>query len=393
MTTMAAATPKPASDADGKVAEAGEEEKPASVRAAEAIAEAEMAAAEQAKALAAAQALALKAARAQAQAEKAAREAAEAEEAALREAQQDFPTISFAEQLRQAEEAKARERNEAERKAERMAGPHNTSAPLLGPAASSQFGWQAQQQTKRDERRSNTSDEDRPFRSDRPRADQVTSWRRSEEPAKEPAPRGLAFVPAPKPERVAWAATGRPPADGQQRSPPSQSPPQPASPLLTASPTAPAAWSRAEPQPPVMPMRVLSAGSGGADRGQAPAPASGRTAWQSDVSATSKPTLQQIQAQEEVRLLTPGPNHHPRPHPEPQPRSKHTSRRGSFCGAHPRTPSPWPRPGTPPDPLSPPSLLPGTWPPPARPLPAPLAPLAPHAPRAPLACSHFPDLP
>ena len=59
MTTMAAATPKPASDADGKVAEAGEEEKPASVRAAEAIAEAEMAAAEQAKALAAAQALAL----------------------------------------------------------------------------------------------------------------------------------------------------------------------------------------------------------------------------------------------------------------------------------------------------------------------------------------------
>lgn len=76
------------------------------LRAAEAVAEAELAAAEQAKALAAAQSLALRAARAQAQAEQAAREAAEAEEAALREAEQSFPTISFAEQLRQVEETK-----------------------------------------------------------------------------------------------------------------------------------------------------------------------------------------------------------------------------------------------------------------------------------------------
>ena len=173
-----------------------DEEVHPSVRAAEAVAEAEMAAAEQAKALAAAQALAVRAARAQAEAERAAREAAEAEEAALEELDSEFPTVSVSEHHRlmqeRAEKARAKERLQASNAS--RAGPFSvepSNEPLFGPVSSSMLGHRAIQQE---------MNRQQPTEPALGRADAATEWRRRDPEPETPK----LFVPAPKPEKSAW---------------------------------------------------------------------------------------------------------------------------------------------------------------------------------------------
>jgi len=270
--------------------------KPASVRAAEAIAEAELAAAEQARALAAAQELALKAAQAQAQAEQAAREAAEAEEAAMREAQQDFPKITFAEQLREVEEAKEaaitrvevhRRNHGAGHERECSINAHSRpSGPLkLQPRGAQQHrnGWH-----------SHASDGDHHHHATTheavSRADQATCWRRTKN---EPCSGQLhvkLLASSPKPERLAW--NDMPLAASKHSSSPSDSRAS-ASTLLVSSTSQVVAGACSLAGPP-------QAGAAGVLTATAGSSTSRNQAWHASVEAASKPqTLEQIQAQEE----------------------------------------------------------------------------------------------
>ena len=215
----------------------------------------------------------------------------------MREAQQDFPKITFAEQLREVEEAKEaaitrvevhRRNHGAGHERECNINAHSRpSGPLkLQPRGAQQHrnGWH-----------SHASDGDHHHHATTheavSRADQATCWRRTKN---EPCSGQLhvkLLASSPKPERLAW--NDMPLAASKHSSSPSDSRAS-ASTLLVSSTSQVVAGACSLAGPP-------QAGAAGVLTATAGSSTSRNQAWHASVEAASKPqTLEQIQAQEEV---------------------------------------------------------------------------------------------